>query len=247
MDKARPVERVVSNGESLTWSPEEDLLVRDETRQSHRVHLDSLTDVGTARARDRLTGRGIDQRGKPGVLSRVTDRARRGERRSRRGIGLLVVVQFNDLDPIEVRRRHRGETLGEHGTDGEVRRHHHAGLGARFIDGAALFGAETSRTDDESYLVRRTPVRGRHDALGRGEVDHDVHAQAVVVAQCLRVGGAVQCGGLAYVNECRDLEVRHGAQSAREGLTHATSAAHDDQAFHALTLSFRLRGTQART
>ena len=81
------------------------------------MHPDALQ-VTAAAALERLpVGAAVPVGAFPG------DAPGRGERGPRRSVGLLVVVELDDLGGRKVPGRLRRESLGQDRTDGEVRRH----------------------------------------------------------------------------------------------------------------------------
>ena len=138
-------------------------------------------------------------------------------------------MQFNDLRAFEVRRGHRGETLGKYCADGKVRRHHDAGARRALFDDPTLFLRKARRADDERNAVLGTPRRGTDDALGRREVDHDVDLVGIDFVERRHVGCAKKLRWFMLVDEGEHRELFKRAEPFAERLTHATGSAHDDQ------------------
>ena len=142
------VDRVVADRERLALAAEDDLLVRDEPGQPHRV--------------DRLVH----------VAAGLGDQLGRALGGARRGVELAVVVELDDLDlghvlgAIRLRRVHH-----QHGADREVGRHEHVGAvraGALDLDAQGV-EVEAGRADDGVDAGGRRP-RGRSRAPSSGVV-----------------------------------------------------------------------------
>ena len=86
-----------------------------------------------------------------------------GDRRARRRVHLLIVVEFDDLDALEVRRRHCGEALGENGADGEVAATtpHRPRVAASSSDASLLVESPVAPT------TSATPCAAHHVGRGR--------------------------------------------------------------------------------
>ena len=85
------------------------------------------------------------------------DRPRGRDRGARGRVRLAVVVQFDDLDPFEVRRGHRGEAFGEDGADREVRRDDDPDDAGRRGQSLVVLVPEPRRADHErDAVVART-------------------------------------------------------------------------------------------
>ena len=96
--KDDPIERVVPDGQGLALGAEQHLLVGDQPAQPDAVHPDPV-DVGAAGARQLLHG-GVGGRRQLGRRSGGRDPARGGGRRPGRGVGLVRVVQLDDLHAL---------------------------------------------------------------------------------------------------------------------------------------------------
>src|SRR6185503_1495150 len=94
-----PIGRVVPDRERLSLPAEDDLLVRHQPGQPHRVHADPL-DVAPAHPLERL-----GERATPGPVPLLLDPADRGDRGPRGSVRLLVVVELDDLDGRQVADR----------------------------------------------------------------------------------------------------------------------------------------------
>ena len=118
--EAAVVQGVVADGQGLALAAEQDLLVGEEAAQPDRVHRDPV-DVGAAGA---VQGRrrGVRLRGacRPRARASAMSWAVRVAV-PRRGVGLVRVVQLDDLDGLEVAGGMLRELHREHGADGEVR------------------------------------------------------------------------------------------------------------------------------
>ena len=105
---------------------EDDLLVGDQAADPQAVHADAV-DVG---ARGRRRGRWRSRRAparSPASRAGGGDQLRRTPRGAGGRVGLVGVVQLDDLDRLVERRRGRGEAHHQHRADREVRGDQHAG------------------------------------------------------------------------------------------------------------------------
>ena len=114
-----PVERVVPDGQRLAETAEDHLLVRHQAADAQAVHADPL-DVGTA-GPGQAGGGGVGDRAGPGLPARGGHQLRGAGRRTGGGVGLVRVVQLDDLDRLVERRGLGGEAHHQDGADGEVR------------------------------------------------------------------------------------------------------------------------------
>lgn len=171
--EGRAVEAVVADRQRLPHGSEQNLLVGNETRQSHRVHPDAV-DVSSTGGIDAGAG-GIGAGRQP--LSRLGDQVRRAGRRSRWRVRLERVVQFDDLRGLEEARRLTGERHRQHRADREVGgdENRHVGLGGEpgpnliesFVGEArGAHDRVDARPDEELEVV--------HHHAGMGEVDDDL-------------------------------------------------------------------------
>ena len=102
--------------------PEDDLLVRDQTRQAQRVDRHAGLAAPPARG---CSGRSRQMRARgasrPAAARAAADPPGRRERRPARRVDLALVVQLDDLDVGHVRGHLLGGTHQQHRPDGEVR------------------------------------------------------------------------------------------------------------------------------
>ncbi len=170
-----PVERVVPDREGLPLVTEQHLLVGHEAAHADRVDRDAV-DVGAAGAVEALH-RGVGLGAEPRGAAGLGDEARGVARRARGGVDLARVVQLDDLDRLEVRRRHRGEPHHEHRADAEVGGDEHTGPGRRH-EPAAQPGeplvVEAGRADHGVDPLGDEELEVAHHGAGVGEVDHDL-------------------------------------------------------------------------
>ena len=117
----RPVGGVVTDRERLPLAAEDDLLVRHQTREPHRVDADAVDVAAACAAHALVAGLAVRRRA---ACRRHPPRGR--HRRSRRRVGLVLVVELDDLGVGQVPDRLFGEALHQHGADREVRGDEHA-------------------------------------------------------------------------------------------------------------------------
>src|SRR6478735_5022128 len=168
-----PVEGVVADRQGLPRRPEDDLLVRHEATDAQAVHTDAL-DVGATRALE-AGGRRVGHWGAAGVAAGGGDQLSRAPRGAGRGVGLVGVVQLDDLDRLEERRGLRGEAHHQDRADGEVGGDQHAdtrGVGEPGLELVEPGLVEAGRADDGVDAVLDAEAQVVHHDVGVGEV-HD--------------------------------------------------------------------------
>src|SRR5690606_18872777 len=108
------------DGEGLALAAEQDLLVGEEPAQPYGVHRHAVH-VGAAGA---VQGghRGVGGGGAARAAAGLGDELGGARGGAAGGVHLVGVVEFDDLDGLEVGRRDLGELHGEDGADGEVGR-----------------------------------------------------------------------------------------------------------------------------
>ena len=143
---------VVADAQALARRAEDDLLVRDQAGQPHRVHVDAVGPLGAARPGQHEVRRRVGrQRAAAGGPARLGDDRRRVQRRARRRVALGVVVQLDHLHAVHVGRGDAAEVHEQHGADGEVGRDDRVGAAA--LEAACAMSA---RSSSHSPLVPMT-------------------------------------------------------------------------------------------
>ena len=99
------VEGVVADGQGLPRTAEEDLLVGDQPTQPHAVDVDAV-DLGSPGAVEPAGG-GVGDGPRSGLATGRGDQLGGATRGARRGVGLVGVVQLDDLDGLEEAARPR--------------------------------------------------------------------------------------------------------------------------------------------
>ena len=178
--EARPVQRVVPDRERLALQPEDHLLVRDQTRQPHRVHVHAARRSAAPRRRRRSSRSvGSAAQSPAPAASRAACMRRMVSSDVPDGrVPLTVVMELDDLRAGHERGAELGAAHHQGGPDGEVRRH----------DGVRLARRTSSRRCLEVALVEPvvphtacTPWsahqrRLSRAAVGDGEVDRHLGA-----------------------------------------------------------------------
>ena len=152
---------------------EDDLLVRHEAADAQAVHADAV-DVGATRALE-TGGRRVGHRGAAGLAAGGGDQLCRAPRGAGRGVGLVGVVQLDDLDRLEERGGLRGEAHHQDRADGEVGGDQHADTRRVGEPGLELVEpglVEAGRADDGVDAVLDAEAQVVHHHVGVGEV-HD--------------------------------------------------------------------------
>ncbi|CAM5732863.1 hypothetical protein SHIRM173S_04692 [Streptomyces hirsutus] len=167
----------MADGEGLALGAEQDLLVGQQAAQPDGVHRDAVH-VGTTGA---VQGgdRGVRGGGAAGLAAGLGDELGGAGGGAAGGVHLVRVVQFDDLDGLEVRGGDLRELHGQHGADGEVRCDEHTRL-RRLVEQArqmceAVVGP-AGGADDRVDAVAYAEVEVAHDRCGGGQFDGDLGA-----------------------------------------------------------------------
>src|SRR6266540_922925 len=167
-----PIGRVVPDRERLSLPAEDDLMVRHEPGQTHRMDADPL-DVAPAHPLERL-----GERAAPRPVPLLLDPPDRGDRGPRGSVRLLVVVELDDLDGRQVADRLCGEALHQHGAEREVRRDDHVRfvtlVREELVDLLEVLERDPRRADDRVHRVRDAPADVVHRDVRVREVDRDL-------------------------------------------------------------------------
>src|SRR5215211_3192947 len=167
-----PIGRVVPDREGLPLPAEDDLLVRHQPGQPHRVHADPL-DVAPAHPLERF-----GERAPPRAVPLVLDPADRGDRGPRWRVRLLVVVELDDLDGRQVADRLCGEALHQHGAEREVRGHDDVRFVSlvreQLVDLPQVLERDPRRADHRVHGVRDAPTDVVHRDVRVREIDRDL-------------------------------------------------------------------------
>ena len=170
-----PVQRVVSDGEGLAFGAEQDLLVGDQPAQPYPVDPDAVH-RRTAGSRQLLHG-GVGWRGEVGGGTGGGDPPGGDSGRSGRGVGLVGMVQLDDLGALVERGRLRSEVHHQYRADGEVGRDQHPD---RRLPGQHRPGAASRRSSVNPVVPTTTLMPcSMHQSevvqhrVGMGEVDRN--------------------------------------------------------------------------
>ena len=200
----RAVHRVVPDREGLPRSAEQDLLVGDQAASPDGVHVDAV-DVGAAGAVE-AGRRGVGHRPEPGLAPGGRDELRRTPRRAAGRVGLVGVVQLDDLDRLVERaprpRRSASSAPRRSRSWARPARRPRARRRAAGVASSSRRVVEAGRADDAVQAVPDAPPQVVHHHVGVGEVDDD-----------LRDGQRVQV--VAGVDRRHELEVVRAASTAR--------------------------------
>ena len=169
-----PVQGVVPDGEGLAVGAEQDLLVGDQPAQPHPVDPDPV-DLRAAGS-GQLLNRGVRwfrqvRRGSGG-----RDPPSGGGGGPGRGVGLVGVVQLDDLRALVERRGLRREVHHQHRADGEVGRdqHPHARMaGQQRPELVQALVGEPGGADDGVDALLDAPGQVVQHGVRVGEVDDD--------------------------------------------------------------------------
>ena len=184
----RPIERVMPNGQGLPRTTEHNLLVSDQSPGAHGVHTYSVDDRSPGTIE--LMRRGIWLRIHP--HAGLGDKSGRVHRRARWRIGLVRVMELDDLHRFKQRRGHRRELHHHHGPDTEIGCDKYADLRPSRTpashDGESFVG-EPGRAHHRMDTGLDGELQRRHDGIGSGEINDDL---------CVRVRNLRQ--GVTKVN-----------------------------------------------
>src|SRR5699024_6773056 len=173
----RTVHRVVAELERLTVGAEDHFLMGDEPLDAQGVHTYAVH-IGAACTGD-LGGGGVGHRFDPGLTAGPGDQFCGVVGGTAGCVGLVGVVQLDDLGGIEVGRGLLGEVHHQYCGDAEVRCHEHLGPGRGGLHLAytcQLGLVETAGTDDGVDTVADEPLQVVHDRVGVCEVHDTVGA-----------------------------------------------------------------------
>jgi len=160
---------LVAQGQDLPLAAEDDLLVGDQPGQPDRVDPDPL-DLPAPDPGDRLIPRGAALRFAGGG-----DRPGRAQGGARGGVGLVLVVQLDDLGGRVETPGHGGEVHGQHRPEGEVGCPHGVavvGLAGQVPEVVHHLGGQPGGARDQVDALAQQPLDGGRGGLGPGEVDH---------------------------------------------------------------------------
>jgi hypothetical protein len=165
----------VPDRQGLARAAEQHFLVGDQPPGPHGVDVDAVDDrpAGALEPGRRRVG----HRAEAGVASGGSDQLRRTPRRTAGRVGLVGVVELDDLDRLVERRRFGGEAHHQHGPDGEVGSDHDAHrrrVGEEPAHGLEPLVVEAGRADDAVQAAPDAPAQMVHHRVGMGEVDDHV-------------------------------------------------------------------------
>ena len=169
-----PVQRVVPDGEGLPVGAEQHLLVGDQPAQTYAVNPDPvhLCTAGSRLLRNRGIRRFRQVRRGPGGR----DPPGGGGGGPRRGVGLVGMVQLDDLGTLIESRGLGGEVHHQHRADGEVGRNQHSHPrvpGQQRPELVQTLFGEPGRAHHGMDAVLDAPAEVVQHNVGMGEVDRD--------------------------------------------------------------------------
>src|SRR5690625_431445 len=157
----------------------------DEPGQTQRVHTHTVH-IGAAGSGN-LRGGGIGHRGGVGLTTCLGDQLGGTVGGATGGVGLVGVVQLDDLGAVEVGRGLLREVHHQHRGDAEVRCDEYFRAGFRGLHRAHPFQSglvEATGTNDRVDPAVDEPLQVVHYRVGMGEVDDAVgplHSFPIVV------------------------------------------------------------------